>query len=455
MNQITVIFTTLAMNQTVFFETVGRLLKKQGYQVAYICFHERSYEYLRGRGEYSLNAFETNENGLETVCYEDYGCRSLNLLLSHEKAAFETTSTKKIADKFRRYLHTVSEMLDRLGQEESRRFYMVQELGGFTSLLAAFHAARQRNIDNLFIEPAFFRGRVFFLKNSFSAPSIPGPSSQVTSAVVNEYVDETIRKQSVVIPVKDAHHYRAAVHKIVDRHNARRFLEKFIDKYVLTKREEFNHIGGHVERHIRMAVNSHRLRRFYRQLPGDSQFVYYPLHVPADVALTLRSPEFLDQYSLIDFLCRAVPLNYKVAIKEHPALVGAVDYRRMRDLLEKNDNLILLDARINNYQVLGAARAVVTVNSKSGAEALLLGKQVVVLGDAFYRRCKLVHAVDSLSQLPTLLEKIVKNPPNIDQRSIRNYFQDVWNASYPGELYDASAENVQCFSDSLCRALSN
>ena len=44
--------------------------------------------------------------------------------------------------------------------------------------------------------------------------------------------------------------------------------------------------------------------------------------------------------------------------------------------------------------------AVVSVNSKSGAEAVLLGKPVVVMGDAFYRSCPLVFAADRLKDVP-------------------------------------------------------
>ena len=39
MNGSTIVFTTLAMNQTLFFAALGRELKQHGYRVAHICFH--------------------------------------------------------------------------------------------------------------------------------------------------------------------------------------------------------------------------------------------------------------------------------------------------------------------------------------------------------------------------------------------------------------------------------
>jgi capsule polysaccharide modification protein KpsS len=245
------------------------------------------------------------------------------------------------------------------------------------------------------------------------------------------------------------HHYRGAAKKLIDTGNMRRLVEKLRDKYVHGKREEFQYIGGHVGRHIRMWANSVRLRRFYRPLPEHERFVYYPLHVPADVALTLRSPEYLDQYALIDFISRSVPYTHKVAIKEHPALVGAVEYSRMRDLLKRRDNVILLDSGINNYSILRASDAVLTVNSKSGAEALLLGKPVLALGDSFYRASSLVHRIDRLGDLPEKMAEILAKQKVINQEQIQSYFQNVWDRSLPGEIYDIAPDNVKWFAKSL------
>lgn len=441
----TIIFTTLAMNQTLFFEALGRALEEHGYHPAYICFHERSHEYLDAKGAMSFNACKAGHDRGKEVYPEDVGIQNLNLLLSHEKAAFELSNTEKLLGKFQRYLTVVDSALNKLLHDTRESVYLIQELGGFVPILAAYYTARAKGIDNIFVEPSFFRGRVFFVRNSFSAPTILGPTPGTVSCEVNDYLDKVIKSQSAVIPVKDAHHYRTAMKKILDPRNMKRLIVKLTDKYLLSKGEEFEHIRGHVIRHLRMVVNSLRLRRYYRQILEAESFIYYPLHVPADVALTLRSPEYMDQYALIDFICRSVPYPYKVAIKEHPALVGAVSYRYIHDLLKRHDNLVLLKACMNNYEVLRAARVVVTVNSKSGAEALLLGKPVVVLGDAFYRHCRLVHTLDSLHDLPLLLAQLSRQPPELSRAEIVRYFQDVWVRSHPGEIYDCSPVNICLF----------
>lgn len=446
------VFTTLAMNQTVFFEALGRSLEDRGFRVAYICFHERSFEYLIARGGRAYNAFAPREDYAQRVDLRRYPWASLNLILSHEKAAFEVDDSMYLVRKLRNYLAVVEQVFDDL-QKESERMVVVQELGGFLSILAAFYAARARGIDNFFLEPSFFRGRVFIVRNSFSALAVDGPVSERASPEVTAYLDEVRAKCNIVIPVKDRHHYRAARKKLMDRRNWVRLSQKLTDKYWHGKREEFGHIGGHVFRHLRMFINNQRLKTHYRLLSGVDRFVYYPLHVPADAALTLRSPEFLDQYALIDYISRAVPDSHKVVIKEHPALVGAVEYRRVRDLLRRRDNLVILDPHINNYEILRRADAVITVNSKAGAEGLLLGKPVIVLGNAFYTPCQLVHHPASLAELPGLLVKLLHQQPSISSESILRYFQDVWASSRRGEIYDPSRENIAALSEALLEAI--
>ena len=279
---------------------------------------------------------------------------------------------------------------------------------------------------------------------------MPAPADAV-STDVRTYLDETLRQQSIVIPQKDRHQYSAAFKKIANARNARRLVEKLWDQFALGKHQEFGHNLRHARMHAAMAYGATRLRKLYRPMP-DGPFVYYPLHVPADMALTLRSPEYLDQVATIDFLLRTIPDTHVLVVKEHPAQIGAIPGRppdRTRAPLRQFRSAAAADQQLRRAW---PRRRVVSVNSKSGAEAVLLGKPVVVMGDAFYRSCPLVFAVDRLADVPQRLRDALAAPP-FDPADTAPYFETAWRQSFPGELYISDPKQLDTFATSLLSAI--
>ena len=276
---------------------------------------------------------------------------------------------------------------------------------------------------------------------------------KAASNKVKAYLSEVQANKTIVMPVKDRHHYSAALNKILNSHNVRRLGEKIVDKYLLGKHQEFGHIRSHVFRHAAMLLNSMRLIGKYTEMPKLGRFVYYPLHVPGDMALTLRSPQFLDQLGLIDYLLRNLPNGYKLAIKEHPAMVGAIDASRLKTLLNRYDQLALINPAENNFDVLDRCEAVVSVNSKSGAEAILLGKPVLVLGDAFYRNSPLATPVTSITEVGLRLRDLLAETFTSDRGKLERYFEEVWRCTYPGELYVQGEDNTKVFAHSIMSAV--
>ena len=444
-----IVFISLAQNQSQFFERVGKNMVQAGFGVVHVCFHEGAVKDLRASGSEVFNPYDYQVSSTDHVNFDDYDITNPSLLLGHEKSAYNLSDTNALQLKFKRHLAAMDAILRSL-LKRGGNWCLVQELGGFTSVLAAYYAGRRLGIKNWFLEPSFFRGRMFFTSNTLDAPRIPDAVGEV-SEEVKSIIESIVRNSIVVIPAKDRMHYRGPFNKLFDPKNVRRLFQKLAAKHLRGEQEEFQHIRLHVARHVRMLVNSLILSHRYQLLPAGQRFIYYPLHVPGDFALTIRSPEYLDQYALIDYLCRVAPLGYRVVIKEHPALVGAVSPSRIKDLCARHDNFALLPPSLNNHEVLAAADAVITVNSKSGAEALLHGTPVVVLGNAFYEDCPLVHRVNGLADLQDALNRALDKTATFNVSSILPFFQQVWDASFPAELYDLTPNNISNFSHSLAR----
>ncbi len=142
----------------------------------------------------------------------DYGLDGTNFLFSHERVTFGIRDTAALRRRFMIYSNAMEVVLDRLAAA-GRQAVAVQELGGFLSVIACFYAARKRGIRNWFIEPSFFRGRLYYTPDSLAAPDTMRTASDAVSADVRAYLDDTLRQQSIVIPQKDRHQYSAAFNK--------------------------------------------------------------------------------------------------------------------------------------------------------------------------------------------------------------------------------------------------
>jgi len=453
-----ILITTLAEYQTRFWIPVAQRLRDAGREVRLLAFDDRSAEMAAAQGISVVNIYRAGLEGGAPIDDEhafnariaSYGLDGSNFLFSHERVTFGIRDTSALRRRFMIYTNAMEAELDQLAAR-GQRAVVVQELGGFLSVIACFYAARKRGIRNWFIEPSFFRGRLYYTPDSLAAPDTMATPAEPVSPDVRGYLDDTLRQRAIVIPQKDRHQYSAAFSKIANARNARRLAEKLWDQFALGKHQEFGHNLRHARAHAAMALGATRLKKLYRPMP-ETPFVYYPLHVPADMALTLRSPEYLDQVATIDFLLRTLPDTHVLVVKEHPAQIGAISAGRLFELARRFDNFVLLPPQTNNYAVLGRADAIVSVNSKSGAEAVLLGKPVVVMGDAFYRSCPLVFAVNRLSDVPQRLREALRTQ-GFDPAKAAPYFETAWRKSFPGELYIDNPQQLDTFAASLLSAV--
>ena len=449
------LITTLAEYQTKFWAEVGSTLCADGHEVTFIAFDDRSAEMLLARGfrvhSVTSNPLVSDVQAKQII--QHFDINTLNYWLSHERFAFNIRDGMAL----RRKLASAILAADQACKEVLVRgpAVMIQELGGFLSVVGCFHAARANGMDHFFIEPSFFRGRLFFLRNTFRAMNVPDDFSGSAPDELQLYLAETLQKGLIVVPKKDRHQYTTAWRKVVSLRNSRRLVEKLVDKFWHGKRQEFGYIGMYVRMHALMVWNSWRLRSKYTLLEHTGPIVYYPLHVPGDMALTLRSPHLLDQLSLVDQICRSVPATHCVAIKEHPAMVGSVDAGRLIGMLNRYDNLIVLPPSTNNFDVLLRCDAVVTINSKSGMEGALVGKPVIVLGDAFYTNSPNVRKVQHLQDLPVVLtETLTGNSDCASPEALTRYLSALWERSFPGELYVVDRAHIAQFSKSMVLAIS-
>lgn len=458
----TLVFAVIAMREVEFFAEVAKRLKADdpGLDICFVSFFQPGNRRLRELGFRCFDLYE----GLASQAVPDsaqiraierrYGIDNLHRLLIHEKLTQGQYDDDVLLAKFSAYLAQLDAILEeiragRTGQD----LVVLQELGGFVAPLSLYFAARRHGATHVFFEPSFFKGRLHYVVNGLGArhpAAVELPAG--TRAAVHAYLARSREQRAPVIPVKDRHHFRdMGLSKVFNTANATRLYRKLGYQWQ-GLRQEYEYPWHHSVRALRMLVDRRRSAGLYSSFDERSRsspYVYFPFHVQLDYALTVRSPEYLDQIGLVRYLADVLPGGLRLYVKEHPASVGGFGYRALRELLHTHRNVRVIHPAVNSYDIIENARLVMTINSKVGAEALMLGKQVVTLGDAFYSNSPLVHRVGRPGDVDGVISAVLGQDRSPSQEEVEQFFGQVWEASRAGELYVMEQENMRAFAGSL------
>jgi len=129
--------------------------------------------------------------------------------------------------------------------------------------------------------------------------------------------------------------------------------------------------------------------------PLSEPFIFVPLQVPGDSQLRLFGGAFRtveDVISAVAAASDALPEGWHLRIKEHPTAKVRFGDR----ITAMNNPRVVLDNTTDTFAQVAACKALVTVNSSVGLEAMFFEKPVAAMGDCFW-------AIDGIAaHLPTV-----------------------------------------------------
>jgi hypothetical protein len=194
---------------------------------------------------------------------------------------------------------------------------------------------------------------------------------------------------------------------------------------------------------------AHKIKQRYRMIRGvedfysepdwQEPFVYFPLHYEPELAILLLSPFYFDQVELIKYIARSVPLDYKIYVKEHPAMISkrARSYYRK---LARIPNVKLIHHKTPGAEIMKHAALVTAITGTSGWEASMMGKPVVTFGEVFYNALPFVKRVRNIEELPTVIRQQLFDF-NFDETAIRHFVAAVLKESVPFDFSKLWYEN--------------
>ncbi len=178
-------------------------------------------------------------------------------------------------------------------------------------------------------------------------------------------------------------------------------------------------------------------RRSGGEIALEPGYVFVPFQVPSDMQVTLHSPWVRSMLQFLDVVIAAAEANpaQTFVIKEHPSFKRSVKGTR-----PDHPRVIFANENVTSELIEGA-KAVVTLNSTVGIEALLLERPVITLGRACYNVEGLVLHAPHAAALADALHEI-DNGWKPEDRLRRQYLGYLCNYYLVRGSYDDLPANL-------------
>lgn len=173
----------------------------------------------------------------------------------------------------------------------------------------------------------------------------------------------------------------------------------------------------------------------YFKIDASKPYIFFPLHIPWDAQIATRNPMFASQETVIEMLARSCPPGVGLYVKEHPYYARGVNKKMLRNI-KKFQMVKVVDPSISSLEMIRNAKAVVTINSTAGWEAILLKKPLVVLGDPFYAYFKHAYKIENINCLPKVLNEAICRGESIynDVNEWYDFLYSVVSSSHKGSM---------------------
>jgi Capsule polysaccharide biosynthesis protein len=110
-----------------------------------------------------------------------------------------------------------------------------------------------------------------------------------------------------------------------------------------------------------------------------AKFIYYPLQYSPESSINTPAPYFLDQSRAIDAIRFAMPSDYVLVVKEHPACILIRNGAFVKSL-KKTAGVMVAQYQLPSIELTKRAAITISVTGTATLEALIMGKPSIALG---------------------------------------------------------------------------
>jgi len=181
-------------------------------------------------------------------------------------------------------------------------------------------------------------------------------------------------------------------------------------------------------------------KNFLKKLPKDEKFIYFPLHDEPEGVVFLSAPYFTNQLEVIANIAKAIPVEYKLYVKEHQIMRK----RRWRPIsyykqIMSLPNVRLIHPSVKNLELIKNCAVVTTIAGTAGVEAAFYLKPSINLIDSGYSMLPSVYHLKNLEELPKVIKQALST--KIQILDLNNYVNLIEANSFDFNLINAFGES--------------
>ncbi len=184
--------------------------------------------------------------------------------------------------------------------------------------------------------------------------------------------------------------------------------------------------------------------KYFENPVEGEDYVYMPLHLIPESSVFVKASFYVDELNLIEQVSKALPVGWKLYVKEHQAMLGERD---PEFYLKASEIANVRVVQVNYYKdpkpwILNA-KGVVTITGTAAYEAALLGKRSIVFGEVPFSLIEGITRIRSFEELP----KAIRSFGSVDSlHSAAAYLEAVKEAGAEVKIFELMDGAEEIFS---------
>ncbi len=187
---------------------------------------------------------------------------------------------------------------------------------------------------------------------------------------------------------------------------------------------------------------------FEDPVPGED-YVLMPLHLIPESSVFVRASYYVDELNLIEQVSKALPIGWKLYVKEHQAMLGERGFEFYKKVKEiHNVRLVQINYYKDPKPWIVNAKGVVTITGTAAYESALLGKSSIVFGDVPF---SLIDGITRIRSYDELYDAI-RSFGSVDSlHSAASYIEAVKRTGSQVKIFELMEDADRIFSGKLER----